>query len=129
MYSFTRFIICLAVISLIACTSQQSSVKRVNERAFCKQTCQQQFKKCNKICHNNCRECGASADNSAARNYNEFVHEQQVQGGVLSRELNSYRDPLQCRKVTCDCSADYTVCEQSCNGLIQKRLQVAPVCC
>jgi hypothetical protein len=35
----------------------------------------------------------------------------------VSRDLNSYRDPLQCRKVTCDCLADNNVCKASCRGL------------
>lgn len=129
MYSIIRVSLCLVLMSLVACSSLQSSVKRANERTTCIQACQQELKQCNKICQNNCRECGKQAINNASRHYQKFVHEQQVQGGVLARELYSYRDPLQCRKVTCDCSADYTVCTQSCNGLIHKRLQVAPVCC
>jgi hypothetical protein len=42
--------------------------------------------------------------------------------------LNSYRDPLQCRKVTCNCHADYQVCIQSCSGVIHKQLRVASAC-
>lgn len=123
-------LMCWAIaILLSACASQQASVKRANELLLCKKNCQQHLIACSQICHNNCQECSQSAHCKAAHNYYRYRHQQYVQGGILARELNSYRDPLQCRKITCDCAADYKVCTQSCEGLIRKRLQAAPICC
>ena len=91
--------------------------------------CQERFKTCAKVCDKSCKTCSKEASCSAARHYNRMVHEQVVQGGMIARELNSYRDPLQCRKTTCNCQADYTVCKAACTGIIRKRLQVGPACC
>lgn len=44
------------------------------------------------------------------------------------RELNSYRDPLQCRKVTCDCLSDFAICKKGCTGVIPTKLQAVPYC-
>lgn len=66
--------------------------------------------------------------NSAMKSYGRYVHEQEVQGGMVIQELKSYRDPLQCRKVSCNCMADYNVCVQGMSGIIHKRLQVNPAC-
>ena len=120
--------LCFVLLGLVACASQQLVVKRINDRGLCKNVCQERLNSCNHECHNNCQECTQGSNCSTARDYNKYKHEQCVQGGIIARELNSYRDPLQCRKTTCDCYADYNVCIQSCNGLIHKRLQAAPVC-
>ena len=130
MQPMLRIIFCMfTMIALSGCASQKAAVESANKQAVCKLSCQQQFKVCNKLCHNNCRECSKSSQCSTAMNYNKYKHEQIVQGGIVGRELNSYHDPLQCRKTTCNCLADYNVCAQSCTGIIHKRLQVAPVCC
>jgi hypothetical protein len=42
--------------------------------------------------------------------------------------LPSYKDPLQCRKVTCSCVQDYHTCLAACRGTIHTALRVAPVC-
>lgn len=128
-HSFARIILCFAVMTLVACASQKISVQHAREVRACINHCQQELKNCHQVCHNNCRECSITANCSAVRNYNRYSHEQVIQGGLIARQLKSYRDPLQCRKTTCDCSADYDVCKQSCEGLIHKRLQAGPACC
>ena len=129
MHSTVRIIFCFAVMVLAGCASQQASVKRANDRVICQKGCEQQYKICSQVCHNNCKDCNQSSALGTACNYKKYTHEQQIQGGVIARELNSFSDPLQCRKISCDCSADYTVCAESCKGLIHKRLQTAPLCC
>ena len=129
MHSTIRFILFFAVVMLVGCATQKASVKRAHEKVICQKGCEQQYKSCRHACHNNCKECSQSLALGAACNYNKYTHEQQIKGGVIARELNSFRDPLQCRKISCDCSADYNVCAQSCEGLIHKRLQNAPLCC
>jgi hypothetical protein len=44
------------------------------------------------------------------------------------RGLKSYHDPLQCRKVTCNCPSDFITCNQGCTGVIQKKLRSVPYC-
>ena len=124
-----RIVLCLAFLNLVGCVSYQVSVTNANTKSTCKNTCQHRFNTCNQVCHHSCQECNQSSNQSAVHNFDKYKHEQCVQGGIIARDLNSYRDPLQCRKITCDCRADYNVCTQSCNGIIHKSLQIAPVCC
>lgn len=95
----------------------------------CVEQCEQHLAACTKVCHNNCRRCHHCVQKAAAKNYSRYVNRQYVQGQMLALNLNSFRDPLQCRKTTCDCQADYQVCVQACGGLIHKSLQAAPICC
>lgn len=96
----------------------------ISEQTKCKQACRFELKQCHSICHNNSQQCHACANANALKSYIKYQHQQCVQGKALVRELQSYRDPLQCKKTTCDCYADYRMCNQACTGLIQKRLQV-----
>ena len=128
MHHIIRFILCFTVILLASCANQ-FSVERINHRAMCINTCKLHVKECSKTCENNCQQCNQLSNDSTSHNYNKYKHEQCVQGGVIARDLNSYRDPLQCRKISCDCLADYTLCAEACDGIIHKRLQIAPVCC
>ncbi len=129
MSSVSRIALGIAIMMLVACANKQVSLECDQHRAVCQKSCQERFKQCSEICDNSCYKCSAAASCSATRNYNRYKQEQYVQGGIIARELKSYRDPLQCRKTTCNCWADYNVCAQSCRGLIHKRLQVGPACC
>lgn len=121
----TRLIISLIIILLSGCAHQ----KLTPEQVSCKVMCAKRLESCCAVCKHNCKNCSISASQSAVKNYREFKHQQCVQGDMISRNLQSYRDPLQCLKTTCECDADYKVCIQSCTGLIHKRLQVSPTCC
>ncbi|AHE67361.1 hypothetical protein [Legionella oakridgensis] len=125
MHVIIRLSIIFIFAVLASCVKQPSSP----EQTSCKISCQKQFDHCKTVCTDNCRRCSTCADVSAAKSYDQYKHEQCIRGGIIARELKSYRDPLQCRKPTCNCLADYRICIQSCSGVIQKRLQVAPTCC
>ena len=127
MNSIYRAIMATLFLSLISC-SHYNAVQNNSNMTQCKASCVQRANMCHKVCLNNCQQCSAYAEQSAAKNYLYYQHEQYIEGGVIARDLKSYRDPLQCRKVTCNCSADYNVCIQSCGGIIHKKLQVAPIC-
>ncbi len=129
MHFIVRIILYFAVSALIGCVNHQALSPRSNDQAACKASCAQWLQVCSQVCHNDCKDCNQSAHLNSVKNYRKYKCEQEIQGGFVARELNSFSDPLQCRKITCDCLADYTVCVQSCKGLIHKRLQVAPICC
>ncbi len=86
----------------------------------CNTTCVQHFEFCKDNCINNCQTCSYVSQRQAEKSFAKYVHERRVQGKKVMRELNSYRDPLQCRKVTCDCSSDFTICKKGCAGVIPK---------
>ncbi len=129
MRSILRVMLACVVVALVGCASQKMAVKSANDKMVCKMACQQRLTACNQVCYKNCPTCTKVANASAARHYSQYKQEQCVQGGIIARDLKSYRDPLQCRKTTCNCWADYSVCVQACAGVIHKRLQIAPVCC
>ena len=94
----------------------------------CLSVCTQRFVACRKVCVNNCAACSRFSKKTTILNYAKYVHEEQVKGGYVTRGLKSYRDPLQCRKVTCNCVTDLSVCEQNCTGIIHKKLRTVPYC-
>jgi len=125
---FARTMLCCIAILLSGCASYESYIKHSGERAACHSTCQQRLMVCNKTCVNSCPACCLSANQRAAREYSHYKKQQSIQGNGIIRQLDSYRDPLQCRKTTCECPTDYRTCIQTCTGKFPKRLQVAPSC-
>lgn len=121
---FVRIICCCMTILLSGC----GLINHSPEQMACKTSCQQRLMACNKTCNNSCSKCCLSSTQRAVRGYQYYKYQQDIQGLPVIRQLNSYRDPLQCRKTTCECPTDYRTCIQTCAGKIPKRLQVAPVC-
>lgn len=128
---FMRLVLICSVFCLLSCSIQQpirfSSQSR-QQFTLCKASCDQRRVVCSKACRNNCTQCATAANNRRTVQYNHYVHEKVVEGKNIALQLNSFRDPLQCRKVTCNCAADYQICLQSCGGVIQKSLKYAPLC-
>ena len=106
---------------MLGCSYQQSSVTPQNIKQ-CTMSCVQRLDLCKRTCTNNCPNCSAASTARATEHYKHFVHQKQIEGGIITRELNSYRDPLQCRKVTCNCPMDFITCKQGCTGIIHKQL-------
>jgi len=123
-----RVVCCLIFFLLVGCTSYQPNTINKIHVNQCLGICMQHFEMCKQNCNNNCPNCSLAANTSAAVNYNDYLHEKRIEGEPVSRELKSYRDPLQCRKVTCDCVSDLVTCKQSCTGMVQKRLQSITHC-
>jgi hypothetical protein len=128
---YQHVLLCLVCCVLLfsSCSSIQSSVFNARKVRSCTSVCHERLVECSKVCHNNNIECIEKAKCRAVYHYERYVHEQEIQGRVAPLELNSYRDPLQCRKTACNCYADNNVCVQSCKGRIHKSLQIGPACC
>ncbi|MCA0403047.1 MAG: acyltransferase [Proteobacteria bacterium] len=116
----------LAVVT--ACTAPSTVPLPYKTRAECKLACAKQAQFCLKECKNNCSNCLCNRSAKTAKSYNRYSNEQKIKGDVCVLELNSFSDPLQCRKMTCSCSADYSVCMQACGGLIHKSLANTELC-
>ena len=129
MSAIIRFIFIMLSLFLASCANHHIIIiKDKADVTACKVLCQHRLVACGQTCHDNRRLCGISAKATAARAYRQYQHEEFVKGGFIARDLNSYRNLLQCRKTTCNCHADYDVCYQSCTGVIHKSLQVPPAC-
>lgn len=123
-----RFACCAVLLFPLGCSLKPQNDISVLEIKQCKSMCAKRLDSCKLSCTDNCPRCSAEATHVAAVNYLNYIHEKEIEGGSILRVLKSYRDPLQCRKVTCNCSADFATCNQGCTGIIQKRLRSAPYC-
>lgn len=122
--------ILLFLVSLLpGCQSTGLLHKRLTpEQQSCVQMCVKKQQHCQALCRNNCKNCQRVQAVQSKHSWCTYAHERKVMGDVLFRQLNSYKDPLQCQKVTCNCQADFMVCEQSCKGSIRKTLTVLRQC-
>ena len=123
-----RIFLGLSLLGLFSCTHHLPLGQSRIEVAQCQLICKQHLISCEKSCRNNCNYCETYANHKAKNRYAHYINEQDIRGGLVIRRLNSYRDPLQCRKSTCNCSTDYQVCVQSCGGVVHKLLTAPPVC-
>lgn len=121
------FIIIFTMV-LVSCAHNPVTTKDRVPLKQCQAMCKQQALQCKKICRNDCAHCQAYVASTAKLSYSKYVNEETVESGVIARDLNSYKDPLKCRKTTCNCAADLHVCLQQCGGVIHKSLKVPPVC-
>lgn len=107
---------------------KKDTLSKRTQVAQCMNVCKQRLSTCEKVCRNNCKPCKAYVTAQALKGYTHYAHEKAVEGTIIARELNSYKDPLQCSKTTCSCKADYQVCVQSCGGVIHKIWSAPPIC-
>lgn len=128
MNSFIRLLCCTIMIGIAGCQGLKQHALKVQAVERCNAICTQHFEFCKQHCVDNCSNCSAASQKKAAKNFEIYVYEREVEGKRVMRELNSYRDPLQCRKVTCDCLADFAMCKEGCAGVIEKKLHVVPYC-
>lgn len=112
------------LLGLLGCSTYQTSISQKP----CQSLCADRFKKCKRSCTNSCSKCQQRTRYEAWQSFNNYVQEKKVTGGYMVRSLNSYRDPLQCHKVSCDCVADLNTCSQGCTGLIKKQLSNVSRC-
>ena len=123
-----RISIGLVMVFLISCSSYKNHIVYEKELKTCKMQCSAVLAQCNQICVNNCTNCTRIANENALQRFNVYKNKQIVEGKKLVLELNSFKDPLQCRKITCSCKDDFQVCVQSCQGRIHKNLKVVAAC-
>lgn len=128
MFLYLRVFCCGLVMIITGCATNQAFIKQTQERKVCIAACQQQLSVCQQTCDNSCQKCCAKSNQSTVSHYYQYKERQRIQGAGITRDLNSYRDPLQCRKTTCECIVDYQVCTQSCSGKLPKRLHEVLVC-
>ena len=121
---FTSFLL----LYLAGCSKNNQITIKDHKNKSCIAHCIARFDSCKNLCKNNCSRCSFKNHRSAENNFLNYLHEVQIEGGYITRRLNSYRDPLQCRKVSCSCQSDLMTCEQNCTGLIHKQLGFVPHC-
>ncbi len=115
---------------LTACFHQTTDKSMLTRTEFkqCLAQCYTHYLACQQTCKNNCPTCQRQAWEQAADGYKRYAHQIKVAGDYNVRQLKSYRDPLQCRKTTCNCRADLIACRQACSGTVYKVLRAAPYC-
>jgi hypothetical protein len=126
---FLKLIVVSSMLWFCGCSVKTVQTLSSSSIKVCKMQCQEQFVQCQKVCDDACQSCEAQATEETKKRYEHYQEEKCLQGKAIVRRLQSYRDPLQCLKSSCDCNADRRVCVEACSGDIQKRVQVAEVCC
>ena len=126
---FRVMMVGFALLMLLSCTSTHEEVVDAQVKRACERTCEKERQVCLRTCDKSCKACQVRENEKMVRLYKTYIHEQCAQGKRVALQLQSFRDPLQCRKSSCDCPADYRVCMSACTGKIYKSLQVTPVCC
>lgn len=116
-------LVCGIMLLLTACSYYQHYAQKNEHRKQCRMQCEQRFQCCLKVCDDNKALCRMKSKVRAAMHFSQYRQQQNVKGQIVSEELNSFRDPLACRKTTCDCVEDKNMCQQACRGSIRKRLQ------
>ncbi|OGV35916.1 MAG: hypothetical protein A3E88_08195 [Legionellales bacterium RIFCSPHIGHO2_12_FULL_35_11] len=111
-----QVLIYLLVAFLTSCSYYQHYVGNEKTLKGCHLACYAVNDKCNETCINTCKNCNAQSFVQAAKRFKLYKHQRCVQGEIVDLELQSFRDPLQCRKTTCSCKDDLRVCMQSCRG-------------
>lgn len=124
-----KFMLLFMVLMLSGCETLHQQDVKAQELRVCQSVCKQQLSHCQNVCDDNCKSCEIKAKKTTEINYKRYEHERCLEGRTIVRRLQSYHDPLQCRKMSCDCPADYRVCAEACSGVIHKRLQVEKTCC
>ncbi|MDF1757759.1 MAG: hypothetical protein P1U74_05635 [Legionellaceae bacterium] len=113
---------------MTSCSIYQHYVDHEKQQKTCRLKCAETRDECGRTCINSCRNCKALSYIQASQRFKRYKSQQNVQGEIVNLELQSFKDPLQCRKTTCSCPDDYRVCLQSCQGKIHKGLRVAAAC-
>ncbi len=72
-----------------------------------------------KYCTNDSQLCYANANAQADTEYKRYVKQQKIEGRLIDYDQDSFLDPLQCAKLSCDCEADYRACYKMCGGFVQ----------
>ncbi len=130
MQRYSRWFVYALLIFLTACSlSPREDAKHAQAERACVNQCKIKLAACKQSCTDSCKQCGKENHTQMIKRYKKYLHEQCVQGRRTALQLQSFYDPLQCQKKSCDCLADYRVCVGACRGKIRKYLQVTPYCC
>ncbi|MDF1646472.1 MAG: hypothetical protein P1U61_05800 [Legionellaceae bacterium] len=121
---------CLLSAFLLGCSfSPKEDAKQAQAQRACINQCGIKKTACESRCTDSCKRCERKEHAKMVKDYKTYINEQAVQGKRVALQLQSFRDPLQCRKTSCDCPADYRICVGECRGKIRKYLQITPFCC
>lgn len=117
-----------AIVFFSGCAHYNDYVKEERIKAACHQACHEKHRLCQTTCFDNCPLCCAKQNSNTQTEYNNYKRQQIIQGKPIIRQLKSYRDPLQCSKISCDCMTDHAICLQSCTKKAPKKLQLSQSC-
>ncbi|MDF1678418.1 MAG: acyltransferase [Legionellaceae bacterium] len=130
MQRYSRWLVYALLIFLAGCSlSPKEDARRAQAERACVDECKIKLAACKQRCTDSCKLCEKANRTQMIKRYKTYIHEQCVQGKRVALQLQSFYDPLQCHKTSCDCPADYRVCVGACRGKIRKYLQITPFCC
>ena len=81
----------------------------------CIMRCHSRHHECKRSCTNTAPKCHRKAYTKTKVAFERYVDQQEIAGKPVNRDFNSFNDPLQCKKITCDCADDYALCRRVCS--------------
>lgn len=119
-----RLVCIVFVICLSACGARYKMIYKYfpphsKMGQACVVKCEKQRVVCQELCRSSDKDCELSAHRQAQEEYLAYVHRKKVEGAEIMRDLQSFYDPLQCSKTSCDCRSDFEVCYQMCGGKVK----------
>lgn len=125
---FSYSLLLCTLLFLTNCTYFKTMRKIRLQTKQCQAACLVNWQNCAKYSQNNGKNCMRKCRFDTILYYNRYLREQTVQGVKVIRQLNSFRDPLKCTKVTGYCEADYQMCLNVCQG-VYPITQIKPAFC
>jgi hypothetical protein len=119
-----KYLFILGVILLAGCSAKYEKYYTYEfppseDGKQCIQQCMKTKDRCLSLCTNDQDLCHKNSWLQADKEYQRYVKERQLVGRSINRDMNSFYDPLQCSKVSCDCESDYRACYRMCGGVVK----------
>lgn len=115
---FQGITLSFVLVFLVACAHKPSHLSADGHGYDCDAGCRAALTTCNQECQNSCQLCKKHTQRMTDRRYRIYVARQKAQGLPVIQMRDAYKDPLRCKKVTCDCASDYDICKQLCTGKV-----------
>lgn len=109
-------------------TETQWSAPSGEKAKNCVSLCQKSREQCSYLCKKADDDCQLNNQNQAQKEYDAYVSQQNYSGLPITRDLNSFYDPLKCTHQSCQCEEDYRVCYQLCGGKVTDKKRCVANC-
>lgn len=128
-----NLIACFFILLLAGCAAKyekyyEFKVPASAEGEQCIETCNKTKQNCQNMCTNDTSLCQKNMMLQAKLEYGDYIKEKRTEGSQINRDLNSFYDPLQCSKISCDCDRDYRACYRMCGGKVKVKKRCIANC-
>lgn len=125
MINFNRLFTVICLVLLSGCQKVYETQYDYNQPvAETGRQCVTQCQRAKAVCEKHCQDpaaCKKQAKTKALEDYALYVSAQEQKGLPVTKDSNSFYNPLQCSQELCQCDSDYRACYELCGGTISSR--------